>query len=892
MTRSLMILSVTLSIAAAAVGADADYLRDVKPLLAEKCTSCHGPLKQEAGLRLDAAHMIHKGSDSGPVAVPNAAAESLLLTRVGAATADERMPPEGEGAPLNAKQIAILSRWIESGMAAPDDESVLESPREHWAYQPVVRPAVPAIVHGSNTNPVDAFLEQEQDPAGVVPYTTADRGTQLRRLSFDLIGLPPTVAELQAFLADDSGTAYLREVDRLLASPLYGERWARHWMDVWRYSDWDGYRNELRGSQRHIWRWRDWIIESLNADKGYDHMILEMLAGDEIAPEDPDVLRATGFLARNYHNRNRDIWMDAAVEHTAKAFLGMTLNCARCHDHKFDPIEQEEYFAFRAIFEPYRVRTDRLPGEVDPNVDGLPRVYDADLDAQTYLYVGGNEKQADKEHPLGPAAPQAIELPFEIAAVSLPRGAYFPALAPHYQRDELAAAERALAAAQKKHQQVAAKGAKASLTARQRSTLAVAAAEARLDSLRARWAADSMKFHEVAKKKPARFKTLATKAAAAERRLQFIQAKVDRFEKQTAFKQASTSQKGDAQKRQLAIQAARQQLNAANRQFADSRKAMAESNANYTPVCEQYPRTSTGRRLALARWITDPKNPLTARVAVNHVWLRHFGEPLVDEVFDFGLRSSRPVHAELLDWLAAELMGSGWSMKHLHRLIVTSQAYRRASSGDSAVTAKNRSIDPDNRHYWRTNVRRLDAEVVRDRLLYVAGQLDLTRGGPDIDFQQGESVFRRSIYFRHAYEKQMTMLVMFDAPSPTECYRRSESIIPQQALALANSSLGVSLARELAARLSHTLGPSDDDSAEFVEQAYLHVLSRAPTAEERKLCRDFLRQQSQRLAESDKLTPFGGTVEAATPPSDDPHQRARENLVHVLMNHNDFVTVR
>jgi hypothetical protein len=267
------------------------------------------------------------------------------------------------------------------------------------------------------------------------------------------------------------------------------------------------------------------------------------------------------------------------------------------------------------------------------------------------------------------------------------------------------------------------------------------------------------------------------------------------------------------------MQQARQQLDAANRQFAASRTARAQNDDIYTPVCEEYPRTSTGRRLALARWIADPKNPLTARVAVNHVWLRHFGEPLVDEVFDFGLRSPRPVHAELLDWLAAELIDNGWSMKHVHRLIVTSQAYRRASSGPPEQTAGNRSLDPDNQLYWWFGAQRLNAEVVRDSLIYVAGKLDLTQGGPDIDYQQGESVFRRSIYFRHAYEKQMTMLVMFDAPSPTECYRRSESIIPQPALALSNSSLGVSLARALAAALSSDIGPSHDESGEFVEEA-------------------------------------------------------------------------
>jgi hypothetical protein len=323
--------------------------------------------------------------------------------------------------------------------------------------------------------------------------------------------------------------------------------------------------------------------------------------------------------------------------------------------------------------------------------------------------------------------------------------------------------------------------------------------------------------------------------------------------------------------------------------LAEARKKLDTPGQEYTPVGEEYPRQSTGRRLALARWITDPRHPLTARVAVNQIWMRHFGEPLVAEVFDFGLRSPRPANADLLDWLAAELVDSGWSMKHIHRLIVTSQAYRLASSGDERLVARNLAADPDNHLLWRAEVRRLDAEVIRDSLLAVAGKLDLTLGGPDIDFALGETVPRRSLYFRHAYEKQMKLLTLFDVASPTECYRRSESIVPQQALALANSAMGVSLARELAGDLRDEAA---GDPTSFVERAFLAVLSREPTDKELATCSEFLSHQTARLAETDKLSPIGGTTEAPTPPASDPAQRARENLVHVLMNHNDFVTIR
>jgi hypothetical protein len=243
-------------------------------------------------------------------------------------------------------------------------------------FEPVVRPPVPPPARGWGRNAVDAFLAAEYPRHGVAPRDEATKAVLLRRVTLDLTGLPPTREELRAFLADTSPDAYEKVVDRLLASPRFGERWARHWMDVWRYSDWGGFGTEVRESQKHIWHWRDWIVESLNADKGYDRMAQEMLAADELAPGDPDAARATGFLARNWYVFNRNVWLDRTVEHTGKAFLGVTLNCARCHDHFFDPVSQKEYYSFRAIFEPYLVRTDHLPGVADTDVDGLPRVYD------------------------------------------------------------------------------------------------------------------------------------------------------------------------------------------------------------------------------------------------------------------------------------------------------------------------------------------------------------------------------------------------------------------------------------------------------------------------------------------------------------------------------------
>ena len=351
------------------------YLREVKPLLAEKCGACHGGLKQESGLRLDHGSFLRDGADGGPVIDVDRPIDSAILERVTTQDVDLRMPPEGQGAALDPGQIDALQTWLTAGAPTPGDEPFPADPLSHWAWKPPTRPVPPPLPGGWDKDwaltPVDHFIAAELAANDLRPNPTADPATLTRRLYFDLIGLPPRPEDLDQLGNDPSRISWQQLVGRLLHRPEHGERWARHWMDVWRYSDWDGYKNELRGSARHIWRWRDWIVDSLNQDKGYDQMVCEMLAADEMqAPTAPpssfdeqfDSLRATGFLARNYHKSNRDIWLDATVEHTSKAFLGLTLNCARCHDHKYDPIGQTEYYAFRAIFEPHRLRTERLPG--------------------------------------------------------------------------------------------------------------------------------------------------------------------------------------------------------------------------------------------------------------------------------------------------------------------------------------------------------------------------------------------------------------------------------------------------------------------------------------------------------------------------------------------------
>lgn len=872
------------------VGAAADlsdYEERVKPLFSEKCGSCHGALKQEAGLRLDAGSLIRSGGDSGTVLELGQADQSLLIERVASADPDERMPPEGAGEPLTVEQIAILRGWINAGAPFPDDETIPGNPREHWAYQPPNRPDVPAAENSLGSHPIDAFIQREHRRLNLTATAEADRATLLRRLYFDLIGLPPNQDELSTFLRSSApDDQWEKIVDTLLENPHYGERWGRHWMDVWRYSDWDGYKNQLRGSQRHIWHWRDWIIRSLNDDKGYDQMVVEMLAGDEVAPTAPQTLAATGFLARNYHNSNRNIWLDATVEHTAKAFLGVTLNCARCHDHKYDPIPQVAYYQFRAIFEPHQVRTDRVPGQLDVARDGIPRVYDASLDAETFVFLQGNDKLPDKDNPVMPAGLDILGGKLDVQPVALPTDAYLPGLRAFVVEDQLNRARNTLNKAQRQLDELNSETdgkRKKNLLERRR-----AVAQLEIYSIEKRAAADRAQHLQ---KEKTVVEEAARTAAAVERQLLLEKAELLVLEADHKLHEARADKESDPDKQKSAEADARKALIEAQKSRAELTNKEVKDKEKYTALGKVYPAKSTGRRLALARWITDRKNPLTARVAVNHIWMRHFGAPLVDNVFDFGLRSPRPRHADLLDWLAVELMENDWRMKHIHKLIVTSRTWRQRSSAGTA-SSENADRDPDNLYLWRMNVRRLDAELVRDNLLAVSGELDKSMGGADIDFRKGEDSQRRSIYLRHAYEKQMTMLVLFDAASPNECYRRSESIVPQQALALANSPLSLKQARLLARKLWDQLNDSNPSPTAFVEQAFLRVLSRPPAPEEHRACLQFLTEQAQLLSATDGLSTFRGGTTPHVEAAKEPQARARENLVHVLMNHNDFVTVR
>jgi mono/diheme cytochrome c family protein len=884
-----------------------DYLHDVKPLLSKHCYACHGALKQKAGLRLDTAALLRKGGDGGPAIAEGKSDESLITDAI---TGREgwQMPPEGEGSRLSAHEIATVRAWIDQGASAPAEERPQKDPRKHWAFRSPARPPVPRVSATRAAwvrNPIDAFLAEKHEQKRLIPSPSAPPHELIRRVYLDLIGLVPTPEEVRAFAADPSDRAYEEMVDRLLASPQYGERWGRHWMDVWRYSDWDGFGNEIRESQPHIWRWRDWIVESLNADQGYDQMIVQMLAADEAAPENPGALRATGFLVRNWFKFNRNVWLDSTVEHTAKAFLGLTINCARCHDHKYDPIAQTEYYRFRAFFEPHATRIDRLPGHADTQKDGLVRVFDSEVDAKTVLFTRGDEKRPVQDQPLTAGVPRALEREAKLGAIApvvLAPTVYYPALNGFFQdealarakadlearKSELSRAETSLSAAKNPADLNKARG------AAELARKSCAAAGANLVSLEARSEADRARFAQPTR---ADAPALARAAAKVERLAELHRAEEALLRAELALAEVeqvnAAPNKPANDKTRKAAAKARTKRDQARIDLKSRRQKLEQEPTSYSPLGPIYPTASTGRRLALARWIADRRNPLTARVAINHIWMRHFGAPLVPTEFDFGNNGKAPTHPALLDWLAVELIDSGWRMKNIHRLIVTSSAYRMRSSS-RGPDDPNLAIDPRNQDYWRMNPRRMEAEAVRDNLLRVAGNLDLTVGGPDLDPETGLTSSRRSLYFRHAKEKRVTFLRVFDSSNVQSCYRRAESIVPQQALALANSPLSFSQARRLAASLSRPGGqasPRVDDPA-FVSKAFDQVLGRGPTPEEQFECVHYLAVQTERLADRSKLTPFPAGASPSVPPATDPAQRARESLVHVLLNHNDFVTIR
>jgi hypothetical protein len=718
------------------------FEEEIAPVLKSECYRCHSEdaEKLRGGLLLDSRAGMLKGGDTGPAVVPNKSDESLLIQAI-RHEGDLAMPPKKPK--LSDEVIASFVKWVDLGAPGmPETKgaggAVTAAARRHWAFQPVKKAAPPAAARTDWVrNEIDAFVLAKLEERGWQPAPQASRAEWLRRVSFDLAGLPPTPEEIAAFGADSSPDAFERVVDRLLDSPHYGERWAQHWLDVTRFAESEGFEYD-----RHLpeaWRFRDYVIDSFNRDKPFDRFLIEQIAGDEMASQDHECLTAAIFhrlgpVRRNAGNPEIALSRnDVLAERTniiGTVFLGLSIGCARCHDHKLEPISQKDYYRLEA-------------------------------------YLAATE---EKNVVLASAAEQAA-------------------------RDEMTKQFKA------EIQKLKERAKKATGEERDRLTRQI---------------------EELEDQEPAPLPT--------------IPSTWDDFDHRTpihVLKRGIWEKKGEAVgPRPPGI--------------------LVADNVPELPADVTFPRT----RLAL--WLTDPNQPLTARVIVNRLWQHHFGAGLVKTENDFGTQGDRPIHPELLDWLAATLVEKGWRLKAIHRLIVLSGTYRQSSRASGAVEA--RRADPENRLLWRFNRRRLSAEEMRDAMLSVSGRLNVAVGGPSVmvpvDPELVQLLYkpsqwkvtadtaehdRRSIYLIAKRNLRLPFLEAFDVPAlMTSCARREASTHAPQALELLNGRTSNELAVAFARRLEQETG---GERAQIIDRAYRLTMGRSPTDEERKLSAAFLREQ-------------------------------------------------
>ena len=749
----------------------------IRPVLAGTCFKCHGGKKVSNGLRLDSRAALLKGGDHGPAIVPGTAGKSLLVQAIRRTHPDIQMPPDRR---LPAPVVADFTAWVERGAAWPQSagsQAWATKAQRHWAYVPVKQVSPPPDTSGWSDNPIDRFVLAKLRQQGLRPVGPADRRVLLRRVYFDLVGLPPTPEEMDAFLADRSPDAFAKVVDRLLASPQYGERWGRHWLDVARYADTAGDNADYPIPEVRLYR--DYVIDSFNTDKPYDQFVQEQLAGDILArggPRDRYAERviATGFLAlsRRYATAPYELWyltMEDTIETTGRAFLGLTLRCARCHDHKFDPVTKEDYYALYGFFA-----------------------------STQYPWTGAEEFASKKK----------------------PREHLVPLLPPDEAAPRLAAYRQTI----RKLDAEIRRTEKDGPLARQLAEL-TRQVEAKAKQLRAPAAGK-----QNAGALGAELASLQKKRDAANRRLQ---AELSRLR---------------AERERLAKTGLPPDIPAAyavqEGQPVDMYVHVRGDVAQHGPVVKRnvprflggdkpldIPKGSSGR-LELARWLTRPDHPLTARVMVNRIWQHHFGKGIVATPSNFGVRGEPPTHPELLDWLAARFIDSGWSVKAVHRLILLSKTYQLASTYDGANAAR----DPANRCYWRYDRRRLDAEAIRDAMLAVSGKLDPARPGrqpfPPIDrwawtqhnpFKEVYPSNHRSVYLMTQRFQRQPYLALFDGPDTnTSTGRRQTSTVPLQALFLMNNPF----VREQAEGLARRLIRSSSDLRQRIHLAYWLAWSR------------------------------------------------------------------
>jgi mono/diheme cytochrome c family protein len=743
MMATFLLLVVVAALATPAVATELDFARDIQPLLARRCYACHGPDTQEAGLRLDDRAAATAELDSGSIAVvPGDPATSEMLARITSTDHDLQMPPEGPR--LTAAEVTLLERWIAAGAEW----------QAHWAFRPLERPPLPPAAAPA-MNPIDAFIDAGLAARGLPRSPEADKATLLRRATYGVTGLPPTEQEMREFLADESPAAWEKAVDRLLASPRYGEHWGRHWLDLVRYAETNSF--ERDGAKPHVWRYRDYVIRSFNDDKPYDRFVLEQLAGDELPEPDADSLIATGYYRLGLWDdepadkrQARYDWLDDIVSTTGQVFLGLTINCARCHDHKIDPLPQRDYYALLSFFHNVTPMGDR---HLNP---------------------------AFIERPL----PEAGVTPAEAADLARERDR---------RRAEAEANIKAIDQRIKEHGDQA------------------------LDDLArqdlAGWKQLLAELDAEAGRQP---KALVVSEYGPQAPETFVFARGNPHAEPKPEHRVEPAFPG----------------------------ILEPPAPEVTPVASG---RSSGRRTALANWITSPTNPLTARVLANRIWQYHFGRGIVRSPNNFGLMGDPPTHEELLDWLATELLAGGWRLKSLHKTILMSRAYRAASTAVEESLAK----DPLNDALWRFDMRRLAAEEIRDSIHVTSGGFNPQMFGPSVypDLPQavlatqsrpgegwGKSApaeqARRSVYIHVKRSLLTPILADFDLADPdTSCPVRFTTTQPTQALGMMNGDFLHAQARVFAERIRREAGGTNADQTEAMVRRAIEVALVRPASD-------------------------------------------------------------
>jgi cytochrome c553 len=852
MKRTLVAIAALALVSGRAAAQDTDagmafFESKIRPVLAEHCYSCHGEKKQRAKLRVDSKEAMRKGGESGPALVPGNVDESLIIKAL-RHTGDLKMP---EGNRLPPAIVADFEKWI--AMGAPDPRTagaaaVTESinwtmARQFWAFQQPQHPALPKLHNAAwARTPIDRFILAKLEAEGLQPVAAADRRALLRRATYDLTGLPPTPEEVEAFVNDPSPDAFSTVIDRLLASPHYGERWGRHWLDVARYAE-DQAHTFAVVPNTNAYRYRDWVITALNEDMPYDRFLKLQIAADLIEKDDAARMKhlpALGFmgLGAQYY-KNTDAAKAAAdelddrVDTLTRGLLALTVSCARCHDHKFDPIPQQDYYSLAGIFSSSKLANVILaPRDQEARfIEHQGRIKKSDNELKQFVRV---EKAAIAETHAGEVAHYAIAAWKLQAARTEPK----MSVGTMAKKESL---EAGLLGRWVKYMEKPPKSAAADawlklsnadeakaveLATKLQQTVTVALADRGkkplskantdlLDSLFGEKGVFTPADNELGAKLPA-----------------------DKKQRMEQMKSTLTKLQQDPAAKPLPIAHGLAEANA-----ADMKVFLRGNPAKPGPLAprrflqvvagDDPPRFTQGSgRLELAEAVASKSNPLTARVMVNRVWQYHFGRALVATPSNFGKLGERPSHPELLDYLACRLVESGWSLKTLHRDIMLSAVYQLGSSRDE----KNVAIDADNRYLWHMNRRRLDIESWRDAMLAVSGKLDPTVGGPTMELSAGNN-FRRTVYAKISRHDLNQLLRLFDFPDANiTSERRNETTVPQQQLFVLNSPFVIEIAKALAARVQKEAG---DDVAR-VKRAFALAYGRPASDEEARLAVAFL----------------------------------------------------